>query len=122
MLLREVLLEEPEVVAKVGEKIFPTVSTIDAALPYIVYRRVGLNTQSVNNSYAHDRAAVELQIYSDDYAQGVSIAESVRAALDGVRADACGLQMSLSRLVDASEDYIDEGDIYVQALTFEMKF
>ena len=79
---------------KIGEYIFNRIKTItgydcypciadnDVKFPYIVYNRNGLSTSLTKDGYCSDNISFEISIYSDKYAQSISVAESVRDALE----------------------------------------
>lgn len=117
-------LQEDEKVKALTTKIFPVVSEEGATLPYICYRRGGLDDVATKSVSGADTVQVDVMCYSADYAGGVRIAEAVREALDGTQIhytneDGADLIARSVRLVDSEEGWQD--DAYVQALTFSMK-
>lgn len=116
-IIRTVLIEDTEVKARVG-KVYPVVEDT-AELPYIVYRRVSLEKGLVKNQRGNDTVTIEIQCYTKAYTEGVELAEAVRDALDGVRAEHNGLVMRACDLADSEEAWID--DAYVQSLVFNCK-
>lgn len=60
-----------------------------------------------------------LNCYTARYAEGIELAEAVRAALDCRSAEASGLTMRSCYLSDSSEDY--QADAYIQQLIFTIR-
>lgn len=116
-IIRAVLTENTEVAARTS-KVYPVVEDT-AELPYIVYRRVSLEKGLVKNQRGNDTVTIEIQCYTKGYTEGVELAEAVRDALDGVRAEHNGLVMRACDLADSEEAWID--DAYVQSLVFNCK-
>lgn len=113
-LIRAVLIENSEVSARVN-KVYPVVED-KAELPYIVYRRARFRKEQVKNRRGPDTVEIEIQCYTQDYTEGVELAEAVRDALDGVQITHEGLVMRACDLADSEETWID--DAYVQELIF----
>lgn len=116
-LIRAVLIENPEVSSRTS-KVYPVVED-SAELPYIVYRRAGLEKGLVKNRRGNDSVMIEIQCYTAGYTEGVELAEAVRDALDGMEIEHEGLIMRACDLADSEEAWID--DAYVQSLIFNCK-
>lgn len=117
-IIRAVLLEDPEV-AKRTNKVFP-VATDSAELPYILYRRTSLSpTPQKSGQPGADEIQIEVICFTERYGEGVELAEAVRAALDHVDAEECGLRLRSCYLLDSEEAYQD--DAFVQQLVFSAK-
>ena len=116
-IIRAVLVEDPAVAA-MTTKVFPVV--VDTAkLPYIVYRRTQLEQAPNKNHGGADTVGIEVICYTEQYLEGVELAEAVRAALDGKQAEADGLVMRSCHLTDSEEGWQD--DAYMQQLVFTIK-
>lgn len=114
-----------DILAKAGilgtgaSKIFP-VAVDQAELPYIVYRRNGLEQNPTKTGYpGADTAKIEVLCCTKTYTEGIELAEKVREALDMRRATSGGIVMRACMLTDSNE-YFDS-DAYVQSLTFNIK-
>ena len=101
-----------------ARNVFPVVS-FDAALPYIVYSRTQLEQMPHTGSRPADTTAIEVLCYTKQYTDGVDLAETVRAALDGVQAEVDGIRMRSCYLADSEEAWGD--DAFVQRLIFNVK-
>lgn len=114
------LLTSDEAVMKSVTKVFPVV-TDEARLPYIAYRRSALSGE-LTKSHAAESVTVEVRCYAATYAESVSLAEKVRAALDYRSTDGSndnGLRLRACFLAGAEE--FAEGDAYVQHLIFTLR-
>ena len=116
-IINKILTEDAEVASKT-KLIFPIV--VDKAqLPYIVYRRVGLDQNPVKGRRGSDSVTIDVVCYTKGYTEGVELAEAVRDALEGEQIEADGLVMRSCYLSDSEETWAD--DAYIQSLTFTIK-
>ena len=115
-IIRVVLAEDPTVAA-ITTKVFPIVVD-NAKLPYILYRRTQLEQAPAKHGGA-DTVGIEVICYTEQYTEGVELAEAVRAALDGKQAEIDGLVMRSCYLVDSEEGWQD--DAFMQQLVFNVK-
>lgn len=116
-IIRAVLTEDSKV-SSIVTKVFPVV-TDNARLPYIVYRRSHMEQTPLKNTRGADTVGIEVLCYSENYTQGVELAEAVRDALDGKQAEIDGLVMRSCYLTDSEEAWQD--DAFVQQLVFTIK-
>lgn len=116
-ILREMLLGNAAIRGKVTA-IFPLYKD-DAKLPYIAYRRSSSAHQPTKCAGVADAVHFEIYCFTSDYASGLDLAESVRAALDGVTGRNDTFYVRSCRLVNSSEDWLD--DAYIQKLEFEIR-
>jgi hypothetical protein len=117
-LIRSILLSDADVASRTN-KVFP-VAIDKAVLPYILYRRTALsqNLQKAGQPGA-DTVQMEIICFTEKYAEGVELAEAVRAALDNVQGEGEGIRMRSCTLSDSEEAWQD--DAYVQQLIFDIK-
>lgn len=117
--IREILSEDNGVKA-ITTRIFP-ISVDEATLPYISYRRIRMQQQpSKFGLPGADTVEVEVNCFTQTYAESVELAEAVRAALDGKQYSlGSGLIMRSCYLSDGSEDWQD--DAFVQQLVFTIR-
>ncbi len=116
--IRNILLSDEEV-KKRANKVFPIV--IDkATLPYILYRRASLQHSPTKAGLpGADTVTMEVVCYTARYADGVELAEAVRAALDYKQGERDGVTMRSCVLTDSEEGY--EDDAFLQQLIFQVK-
>ena len=117
-IIRDILLSDEEVKRRVN-KVFPIV--IDKAqLPYILYRRAAHKHDPTKARMpGADTVTMEVVCYTAKYAEGVELAEAVRAALDYATGEREGMVMRICTLADSEEGY--EDDAFVQQLVFQVK-
>lgn len=116
-IIRDILLAS-EAVRKRTNKVFP-IAIDEAVMPYILYRRSSLvHTPSKAGHPGADAVQIEVVCYTAAYADGVELAEAVRAALDYADGDLGPMHMRRCILVDAEEGY--ENDAFVQHLVFQV--
>lgn len=113
------LLTESEAVTAAVTRVYPVV-TDEATLPYVFYRRTGLQHNPVKTGMpGADTVTVEVTCCAKGYEESIQLAEAVRAALDGAQGEADGLLMRSCVLSDCVEDY--ESDAFVQQMIFTIK-
>lgn len=115
-IIRSLLVADPTIKAKVT-KVFPVV-TDKANLPYIAYRRAGIEAKPCKGGNA-DTVTVDVLVFTADYESGVELAEVIRSVLDCQKGEIDGLTMRSCILTDGEEAYQD--DAYVQRLVFTIK-
>ena len=116
-IIHYILTRDDEVMQR-ARNVFPVVS-FDAALPYIVYSRIQLEQTPHTGYRPADTTAIEVVCYTEQYTDGVDLAETVRAALDGVQAEVDGIRMRSCYLADSEEAWAD--DAFAQRLIFNVK-
>lgn len=117
-IIREILLKD-KAVRERTKKIFP-VAIDKAILPYILYRRVGLEHNPTKAGQpGADTVLVEVVCYTANYTEGVELAEAVRAALDYQQGEKEGLVMRSCQFSGGEEGWDD--DAFAQQLDFIIK-
>jgi len=111
------LTSSDELKELVGKKIYPLVADNDVKFPFIVYKRLSLESNGCKDGYYKDIAEFEINIITDRYAQGIEIANVVRGLLERQKSQYGEMEISDSELSFASEEY-NEG--FVQTLQFRM--
>lgn len=117
IVVNDFLTSDTEVM-KLTNKIYP-VATYESSLPYVVYRRCGLEHNAAKGR-GTDTVIIEVSCYAAGYAESVELAEAVRAALDykASRKGAGRLRVRSITLSDSEEAW--EADAYVQILIFKI--
>ncbi len=117
-IIRSILMSNDDV-KKRTNKIFP-IAIDSAQLPYILYRRASLQHNPTKAGLpGADTVTMELVCYTAKYAEGVELAETVRAALDYAQGESDGVRMRSCILSDSEEGY--EDDAFVQRLVFQVR-
>lgn len=116
--IRDILLSNEEVKRRTN-KVFPIVID-NAQLPYILYRRASLQHNPTKAGMpGADTVTMEVVCYTAQYAEGVELAEAVRAALDYSQGERDGVRVRSCTLADSEEGY--EDDTFLQQLVFQVK-
>lgn len=111
--LTAILLADATVQNLVGNKVFPLVANAGTTFPFIVYRRNGYRPYS-NKDYTDEVAYIELAVLSDNYIDGVQVADAVGNALDDKETQ------TIDEIVieNASEEY--NSDTYIQKINLKI--
>lgn len=98
----------------VGNKIYPIIVEKETNYPFIVYKRSNIIPDYTKDFHLKDNVIIDIICVSNDYANGIEIAEIVRDILEDKRTN----DIQSIRLESADEDYID--DAFVQTLSFNL--
>lgn len=98
----------------VGNKIYPIIVEKETNYPFIVYKRSNVISEYTKDFHLKDNVIIDIICVSNDYANGIEIAEIVRDILEDKRTN----DIQSIRLESADEDYID--DAFVQTLSFNL--
>jgi hypothetical protein len=111
--LTAILLADSTVHSLVGDKVFPLVANAGTTFPFIVYRRNGYRPYS-NKDYTDEVAYIELAVLSDNYIDGVQLADAVGNALNEKETE------TIDEIVieNASEEY--NSDTYIQKINLKI--
>ena len=110
-------------VSSMATKVFPVVSEEGTALPYICYRQSDLKAAPVKREAGPDVIGVDVMCFAATYEGAVTLAEAVRAAMEGVeytyRSEDGKLKARSIILTDAEDSW--DGGAYAKSLSFEIK-
>lgn len=98
----------------VDNKIYPIIVEKETNYPFIVYKRSNIIPEYTKDFHLKDNVIIDIICVSNDYANGIEIAEIVRDILEDKRTN----DIQSIRLESADEDYID--DAFVQTLSFNL--
>jgi hypothetical protein len=108
-----------ELKSDVGERLYPITTVKDTDFPFVVYERTSIRTSYTKDGVATDAVTAIVYVLSDNYSSGVSIAEKVRNALEGIAATYDNFAVEDCSLVGADEAF--SNNTFIQALTFEFE-
>lgn len=80
--LYSVLSQDETIVAKVGDNIYPVATKVEKAFPLILYERDTVTSRYDKDGCAYVESDATVFVISEDYTEGVDIAEAVIDALD----------------------------------------
>lgn len=105
---------DSRLITLVGNKIYPIIVEKETNYPFIVYKRSNVIPEYTKDFHLKDNVIIDIICVSNDYANGIEIAEIVRDILEDKRTN----DIQSIRLESADEDYID--DAFVQTLSFNL--
>ena len=116
-LLRELILSSPEVTA-ITTNIFPCVAFEDTLLPYIQYQCAGLDVTATKPGGDVDKVLYDVAIFTEDFDQGATLAEAVRAAVSHRKVTDGALFVSNVRIINFTTHWA--GDAYAHVLRVQI--
>ncbi len=99
--------------------IYPLVADNDAKFPFIIYKRVNLISEMCKDGTYEDDVTIEINVVTDKYSVGIEIANKVRELLEVQNVNYQGLEITESKIVQASEEY--NTGAFVQRMQFQIK-
>lgn len=107
IVLRAALVANSPVTTFIGSRIFPLLAPASAELPFVIWRRTGINReQSLKAPIGVPTVTVEYVVYGTTYEQARQIADAMRRVLDGYAGSADNTQVRNVSLVDESDDFV----------------
>ena len=97
-----------------NSQIRPLVLPIDTVLPGVIYQRV-FNLTNTKDGYGFGEATVSISVYSQDYGEGVTLAERIRHALVNFRDS----EVRSIQLNSGTESFVE--DAFLQTMSFSVK-
>lgn len=123
--IQQILEENNEVKAILGEneyKIFPLQQPAELSFPYIVHSRNAVTvryTKDIIVGWGWDNEVqYTVKCVSDDYVQGIELANAVRHALEANRYKDENITIHPIELLTATEYLVDD-NVFVQELVFK---
>ncbi|WP_106831164.1 tail completion protein gp17 [Parabacteroides pacaensis] len=113
--VREILLDTPEIVALVEDKVFPLIASKNTKGDFIIYQRDEYSVDRTKMGVTSQKCRVYVNAVSEDYDRGQNLAGLIYEALEG---DFLEPDMRI-RLEDSTEDY--EDGKYIQVLLFSIE-
>lgn len=112
--IRQILLQNSDLVELIGDKIYPLYAPDDTKGDFVLYTRDEYSIDRTQMGIVIQRCKVYINVVSTDYDRGQEIAEKIFDILDGDYSD--GMKI---RLIDSTEDIADKK--YVQVLLFSIE-
>ena len=103
--LRAALVADATVSGLIGTKVFPLITPPETALPYVVWRRAGITRdQTLSAPMGVPTVTVEYQICGATYESARTVADAMRAVLDGYGGTADNTTVRQTSLDDESDE------------------
>lgn len=104
--LRTALVGDAAVNALVGTRIYPVLAPASALLPYVTWRRSGIEReQTLGSPMGMPRVSVEYSIYGTTYEEARQLADAMRVVLDGYGGTSDNTEVKQASLEDESDDF-----------------
>ncbi|MEO4826148.1 DUF3168 domain-containing protein [Bacteroides uniformis] len=113
--IQSLLLQNEEIKALVGNRVFPIMAPEGTDGDFIVYQRDGLKQEYTQMGVASQTAVIYVTAVSDSYVRNNSLASLIYDTLSGDYKDP---DMRI-QLEDSTEDFIDKK--FIQVLQFSIK-
>jgi hypothetical protein len=105
--LRTALVGATAVTSIVSSKIYPLAAPSSASLPFVVWRRTGIQReQTLGPPMGVPRVSVDYEIFSGTYEQARNISDAMRRVLDGYGGTVDNTTVSQASLEDESDDLV----------------
>ena len=102
----------------VGIKIYPILAAEETQPPFIVYKRTAMKPSYSKDGLYGDDGTVQIDVISQDYAEGVDIMQAVRQSLEWQRGVFYDVNVDMM-LVDSANEYGD-GKEFIQELVLKI--
>lgn len=116
--LRTMLLQDADIVSKVGSDVYPLVAPENTIGDFIIYSREKYSKETVKQGVYEDVCTMAFTVISDNYDRAISLAKAVDLVLTGKHEDEEGRRFEVM-LTNSSERFVDEK--YLETLIFEIK-
>lgn len=114
------ILANNQDIKALNAKVYPLIADNDAKFPFIIYKRVGLVSQSCKDGLYQDDVTVEIKIVSDKYSVGVQLANIVRSLLQRPYMQFNEYDINDVVINTAYEDFIENAFIQTMQLTLKI--
>jgi hypothetical protein len=105
--LRTALVGTTAVTSLVGARIYPVLAPASAALPFVTWRRSGIQReQTLAGPMGLPRVTVEYSIYGTTYEEARQVADAMRVVLDGYGGTSDNTTVRQTSLEDESDDFV----------------
>ena len=105
--LRTALVGSTNVTTLVGLRIYPVLAPATASLPFVTWRRTGIErAQTLGSPSGMPRVTVEYGIYGTTYEQARSVADAMRRILDGYGGTVDNTTVNQTSLENESDDFV----------------
>lgn len=105
--LRSAAIADATLAGMIGSRIFPVIAPASATLPFITWRRAGIQrSQTLGLPMGVPRLSVEYSIYAATYEAARDVADRMRAVLDGYGGSMDNVTVKQVSLEQESDDFV----------------
>lgn len=114
-----ILSGSTELETYVKGRIYPIYAPDETLYPFVVIKRMNVDVTYTKDSSIYDQVQVNVYCVSEDYKEGLDIANIVRKLLERINGTYSNINIDTTFLNSADEDFGIDG--YVQILEFIIK-
>jgi len=114
------ILANNQDIQDLGARVYPLIADNDAKFPFIIYKRIGLVSQTCKDGTYQDNVTVEIKIVSDKYSVGVQLANIVRSLLQRSYMRYGDFEINDVTINYAAEDFLENAFIQTMQLTLKI--
>lgn len=114
-----ILSGSTELETYVNGRIYPIYAPDETLYPFVVIKRMNVDVTYTKDSSIYDQVPVNVYCVSEDYKEGLDIANIVRKLLERINGTYSNINIDTTFLNSADEDFGIDG--YVQILEFIIK-
>jgi hypothetical protein len=123
--LLDVLVTATAVTSVVGTRIYPLLAPASSALPFVTWRRTGIErTQTLGSPHGVPRVSVDYTVVAATYNQAREAADAMRRTLDGYGGTVDNTEVKQTALIDEADDLVEvegaESPLYVVKQTYDI--
>lgn len=108
--LRNALATSTETSSLVGSRVFPLLAPASTQLPFITYRRAGIQrSQTLSGPMGVPRVTVEIDIYATTYEGARDLSDRCRLVLDGYGGTFDNTEVKHVSLENEQDDFVELG-------------
>lgn len=105
--LRSALVTNTVASSLVGSRVYPILAPASAAMPFITYRRAGIQRQqTLSGPSGVPKVTVELDIYAATYEGARDVADRCRLVLDGYGGTVDNTEVKQASLENEQDDFV----------------
>lgn len=105
--IRQLLIDDEETEALIGDRIFPIIAPMSAKYPFVVYRRTSLQREStVNGPMGTPTVSIDFSCLSDTYETARTAADAVRKVVDQYAGFVGGVFLQQCYVDNESDDFV----------------
>lgn len=116
--VRALLLNNPDIVQKLGHNIYPIVAPENTDGEFIIYQRDKYRKSWTKMGIYEDECHLYVMAIADDYDAAIDLAEMIDNTLTGKHTTEKGEGFTMD-LIDSGEDFTDNK--FIETLLFEIK-
>ncbi len=108
--IRNQLINDADVSARVGSRVYPLLAPSSATLPWLVFRRTSISRErTMASPMGTPTVSIEFQVFAESYEDAREIADKVRLVLDGFTGTHDNIVIQQTSLENELDDFVSIG-------------